>query len=212
MTDQGAAGVRGLRIAQVLLLVAAALLWGAGRLTWVVLTTADGLGQPKTQELSGSTWSAALVPVALLLAAAAVATLAVRGWPLRLVAVLLAVVSAATGYLAVAQWVVPDVSVRAAQLVEVPYFEVVGHQRQYGGAALALAAAVATLVTAVLLLRSATAGRASASRYTTPGARRSAAAEAPEVSERTMWDALDEGQDPTEHDPDDRPDPPAEGR
>ena len=40
--------------------------------------------------LSGATWSTALLPLALLLLAAAVAALAVRGWPLRVLAVLVA--------------------------------------------------------------------------------------------------------------------------
>lgn len=125
-------GRRLTRLAQLLLVLAALALWGASRLTWVVLTTFDGLGQPKTVTLSGATWSTALVPVALLLVAAAVAALAVRGWPLRLLAVLLAMVSAAIGYLAISQWVIPDVAVRAADVAHVAVATLVGSQRYYG--------------------------------------------------------------------------------
>ncbi len=90
-----------IRVAQLLLVLAAAALWGASRLTWVEVTSFDGLGQPRTATLSGGSWSTALVPLAVLLLAAAIAALAVRGWPLRLLAVLVAVSSAGLAYLAI---------------------------------------------------------------------------------------------------------------
>ncbi|MGB6276186.1 MAG: Trp biosynthesis-associated membrane protein, partial [Rhodococcus sp. (in: high G+C Gram-positive bacteria)] len=40
-----------------LLVVAAACLWGASRMTWVRLTSFDGLGESRTDELLGSTWA-----------------------------------------------------------------------------------------------------------------------------------------------------------
>jgi uncharacterized membrane protein (TIGR02234 family) len=70
-----------------------------------------------------------------------------------------------------------------------------------------VAAAVCTLAAAVLLMRSA---RESAAKYASPATRRSNALresadgamleghETPEVSERMIWDALDEGRDPTD--------------
>ncbi len=72
------------RVAQLLLVLAAAGLWAASRLTWVQISSFDELGQPKTTDLARSTWSTALIPLALLVLAAAVAALAVRGWPLRI--------------------------------------------------------------------------------------------------------------------------------
>ena len=80
-------------------------------MAWVRDPSFDGLGQPKTVTLSGATWSTALMPLALLLLAAAVAALAVRGWPLRALAVLVAVASSRLGYLAISLWVVPDIAV-----------------------------------------------------------------------------------------------------
>jgi uncharacterized membrane protein (TIGR02234 family) len=62
-----------------------------------------------------------------------------------------------------------------------------------------MAAAVVTLACAALLLRSATKERSDAARY----ARRSAAPkDQPDdaMSERQLWDALDEGRDPTNTD------------
>jgi len=84
-------------IAQLLLVVAAAALWTASRLPWVVIRSFDGLGPPKSVTLSGASWSTALLPLAVLQLAAAVAALAVRGWALRALAGLLALVSFAVG-------------------------------------------------------------------------------------------------------------------
>ncbi|GCB01463.1 TIGR02234 family membrane protein [Mycolicibacterium sp. NCC-Tsukiji] len=193
--------MRTTRTAQVLLLVAALMLWGASRLPWVDVSSFDGLGQPKTTTLSGAAWSTALIPLALLAGAAAVAALAVRGWALRLLALLVAVASAGMGYLAISLWAVTDVSVRAADMAQIAVMFLVGTQRHYWGAGVTLAAAVLTLVGAVLLMRSAgrNAAAPTTSKYAAPGARREAAQEqgADGMSERMMWDALDEGHDPT---------------
>ena len=187
------------RVAQLLLVLAAAGLWAASRLTWVQITSFDGLGQPKTADLSGATWSTALIPLALLVLAAAAAALAVRGWPLRALAVLVAAASAGMGYLAISLWVMADDAVRAARLADGPVADLLDTQRHYGGAVVTLVAAVLSLAGAVLLMRSATHRRAEAARY----ARRPAAEGATHtaaMSERMIWDALDEGHDPTNQD------------
>jgi uncharacterized membrane protein (TIGR02234 family) len=197
-------------IAQLLLVVAAGLLWTASRLPWVVIRSFDGLGPPKEVILAGSSWSTALLPVALLMLATAVAALAVRGWALRAMAGLLAVISLAIGYLGVSLWVLPDVAVRGAELAHISLVTLVGSERRYWGAGVAVAAAVCTLIAAVLLMRSAMSARAGAKKYAAPATRRSNARRegadgvmleepgAPEMSERMIWDALDEGQDPTD--------------
>ncbi len=194
--------MRTTRTAQVLLLVAALMLWGASRLPWVDVSSFDGLGQPKTTTLSGAAWSTALIPLALVVGAAAVAALAVRGWALRLLALLVAVASAGMAYLAISLWVVTDVSVRAADMAQIAVMFLVGTQRHYWGAGVTLAAAVLTLVGAVLLMRSAGQGAAgpAASKYAAPAARREAAPDegADGMSERMMWDAIDDGRDPTQ--------------
>ena len=196
-----------IRIAQLGLVLAAAALWVASRMTWVDVTSFDGLGQPRTAALSGGSWSTALVPLAVLLLATAVAALAVRGWPLRVLAVLAAITSAGTAYLAISLWVIRDVGVRASHLADAPVADLVGTQRHYGGAVITVVAAVVTLACAVLLLRSATKERSGAARY----ARRTAVrADEPDdaISERQLWDALDEGCDPTQ----DRTNPDNKGR
>ncbi|KDE97403.1 membrane protein [Mycolicibacterium aromaticivorans JS19b1 = JCM 16368] len=190
-----------IRIGQLLLVVAAALLWVASRLTWVSVTSFDGLGQPKTVTLTGAGWSNALLPLAVLLLAAAVAGLAVRGWGLRAVAVLLAVVTLLLGYLGLSLIRTPDVGPRAAELAQIPVHTLVASGRQYLGAGLTIGAAVCALVAAVLLMRSAASGRQATAKYAAPAVRRSAARDEDTdtgVSERGMWDALDEGVDPTD--------------
>jgi uncharacterized membrane protein (TIGR02234 family) len=206
-----------IRVAQVLLVVAAAGLWAASRLTWVDLRTFDGLGPPKLVTLPGAEWSSGLVPLALLLLATAVAALAVRGWPLRMLALLVAVASLAIGYLAISLWVVPDVAVRGADIAHVPVLTLMGSQRHYPGPAITLATAVCTLVAAVLLMRAAASAPGTVTKYLTPAARRAQPqADEKTMSERTIWDALDEGRDPTdqpqEPDRETRHDPDSEGR
>lgn len=204
-------------IAQLLLVVAAAALWTATRMPWVVIRSFDGLGPPKSVTLSGGSWSTALLPLAVLQLAAAVAALAVRGWALRALAALLALVSFAVGYLGFSLWAVPDVAVRGTDLAHIPLVTLVGTERHYWGAAAAVLAAVCTLTTAVLLMRAASivgpdreGTTKYASKYLAPGARRSIAGRddadtaGQQMSERMIWDALDEGCDPT-RDPTDRP-------
>lgn len=206
-------------IAQLLLVVAAGALWMAARLPWVVIGSFDELGPPKEVTLTGASWSTALLPLALLMLAAAVAALAVRGWPLRALAVLLAAASFAVGYLGISLWVVPDVAARGADLAHVPVVTLVGSGRHYWGAVAAVLAAVCALLAAVFLMSSA-AIRGSAgedmARYAAPRARRSIARRqhsnaagraapqddgpdmGPRMSERMIWEALDEGRDPTD--------------
>ena len=192
-----------IRSAQVMLVLAASALWIASRLTWVEVRSFDGLGQPRTAVLSGATWSTALIPLALLLLAAAVGALAVRGWILRLLAILVAVTSAAMAYLAISLWVVADVAVRGADLTQIPLASLVGSQRHYWGAVVTLVAALCALVAAVLLMRSAAIAASGAGKYAAPAARRAAAQhdKPPNaMSDRMIWDALDEGRDPTKPD------------
>lgn len=215
--DRGRRGSRWLiRIAQLMLVVAAGALWAASRLPWVVIHSFDGLGPPKKVALSGGSWSTGLLPLALLMLAAAVAAIAVRGWLLRALAGLLALASLAVGYLGISLWALPDVAVRGADLAHISVMSLVGSERHYAGAGVTVAAAACTLVAAVLLMRSASdtgSARTSALKYAAPATRRSTALrktadgamlerpETPEMSERMIWDALDEGRDPTDRPP-----------
>jgi len=184
-----------IRGAQLLLIASALGLWVASRLPWVAVGSFDGLGHPKTATLTGATWSTALLPLALLLLAAALAGLAVRGALLRVLAVLMAVGSLGLGYLGISLLVMPDVAARGAALAGVPIETLVSSQRDHSGAIITVVAAVGTLVAAVLLLRAASSSR-TATKYA-PSAGDAGSAD----SERGMWDALDEGRDPTDPGP-----------
>lgn len=182
-----------IRVAQLLLVLSAGALWVASRLTWVTVTSFDELGPPKTSTLSGAVWSSALLPIAVLLLAAALATLAVHGWPLRALALLIAVVSFALGYLGISLIVMPDIGLRGAELAGVPVAALVDSERYVTGAVLTLVAAVGALAAAVLMMRSAVSAARQAARYAAPGT----VTDREAMSERGMWDALDEGRDPT---------------
>jgi uncharacterized membrane protein (TIGR02234 family) len=188
-----------IRLAQLLLLMSAGALWVASRMVWVDVQSFDGLGQPKTTALTGGSWSTALVPLAAILLVAAVAPIAVRGWRLGLLALIVAGVSAVMAYMAISLWVIRDVAVRAVHLADAQVADLVGTQRHYGGAMLTLVASVGALVGAVLLMRTVAKPRPEVDRYER---RRLAASpkDGASMSERAIWDALDEGRDPTDPD------------
>lgn len=195
------------RVAQLLLVLSALALWVASRMTWVDVTSFDGLGQPKSTTLNGASWSTALVPLALVTLAAAVAALAVHGWILHFVGALVAVATIGMGYLGVGLWVVRDVAPRAADLAQIPITALIGTQRHHGGAVVTLAAAVCALIGSVLLMRSAarsgTDTAMTSGKYAAPAVKREAARQESaddDMSERMIWDALDEGRDPTNSD------------
>jgi uncharacterized membrane protein (TIGR02234 family) len=192
-----------IRIGQLLLLVSAGALWLASRMTWVEVSSFSGLGQPKTMTLSGAQWSTMLVPLAVILGVSVLKSSIGPTWQLRLLAVIVGGVGAVTGYLAIDLWRSGDIADRAARLADVPVAELVGAQPHYGGAVVTMFAAIATLAAVVLLLRSPARDRSATDKYSAPARRREAARAqnadgAP--SERMMWDALDEGRDPTDPD------------
>ena len=194
-----------MRIGQLSLLLAAGALWLASRMTWVVVSSFDGLGQPESATLTGGSWSTALVPLALMLLAAVLKSTVGPTWQLRLLAVVVGGMSAVMAYLAISLWVVPDIAARAADLAEVPVADLVDTQRVYWGAVVTLIAAVLTLAGAVLLMRSPAKESSDDDKYEAPARRREAArrraADADtEMSERMIWDELDDGRDPTKTD------------
>jgi uncharacterized membrane protein (TIGR02234 family) len=174
-------------------------------MVWVDVQSSDGLGQPKTTVLTGGSWWTALVPLAAILLVAAVAPIAVRGWRLGLLAVIVAGISAVMAYMAISLWVLRDVAGWAVHLAEVPAADLLGTQRHYGGAILTLVAAIGALVGAVLLMRSVAKPRPEVDRYERRRSPQSLQ-DGGDTSERVIWDALDEGSDPTQDpaDPDNK--------
>ncbi|OFE08035.1 hypothetical protein A5N83_14785 [Rhodococcus sp. 1139] len=196
-----------------LLALSAAALWGSSRMTWVHLTSSDGKTLERTTDLDGSTWAAAMTPLALALLAAIAASFAVRGWALRVVGLLVALVAIAVAVPAVQLLVSGASADRAVELAELS-----GHPEDLSTtvsvlpALLALVGAVAALGAAVLLMRKPPVRGGLSSKYDNPAARREAAAKLGQgdkpasdepVTQRMLWDALDAGEDPTATDGDD---------
>ncbi|WP_454199032.1 TIGR02234 family membrane protein [Nocardia sp. Marseille-Q1738] len=213
--------------AVVLLAIAAAALWASSRMTWVTLTSSDGLTQPRTDHLGGGVWFGALTPLALVLLASIAAVLATRGWLRRVVGVLIALVAAVAAVPAFALLTKSGaLAERAAKLAELPARAQVQEATTSAlPAVLALLGAIAAFGAGVLLARMPAETSRLSGKYDNPVFRRAAAtaevtqrrAQSPEhgsppqLSERVLWDALDAGTDPTEEPPDD-PDPGEAGR
>ncbi len=193
---------RGVREVLVVLVVAAVLLWGSSRLTWVTATTVDDLRGTRTVAFDGSTWAGELVPLALAALAAVAAVLAVRGWAVRVVATLVALIGVAAAVPAVRLLLSGAQPGRTAALLERSSGQV-STTTSAAGAVLALCGGVLLVISGAVLVR--TAGRAAglSDRYDTPSVRRERATSADlaeldsDLAERRIWDALDAGKDPT---------------
>ncbi|MFC4373085.1 TIGR02234 family membrane protein [Nocardia halotolerans] len=195
----------------VLLALAAAGLWACSRLTWVTVRSADGLTEPRTDELNGGVWFGALTPLALVLVAAIAAVFAVKG-PLRqLLGVVVAVVAAVAAVPGFALTVgAGEPAERAGSLAELPGRAVVtGAQTHLFPAILSIVAAALALAAGVLLTRRTGGGAQLSDKYDNPVFRRADASAqvsnqhggstgAAPLSERVLWDALDAGTDPTD--------------
>ncbi|MFI6956939.1 TIGR02234 family membrane protein [Nocardia sp. NPDC050408] len=197
----------------VLLAIAAAALWGSSRMTWVTVSSTDGLTEPRTDKLNGGVWFGALTPLALVLLAAVAAVLATRGWLRRMFGVLIGLVAAVSAVPAFALLTRSSATAaRAATLAELPgratVTEVVTSQFP---AVLSLLGALAAFVAGVLLARMPEDAARLSAKYDNPVFRRAAAteevtrqrtddaaADTGQLSERVLWDALDAGTDPTE--------------
>ncbi|GGG11739.1 membrane protein [Rhodococcoides trifolii] len=198
---------RATALTALLLVIAALCLWAASRMTWVTVSSVDGLGEERTSALDGGTWAAATTPLALALVAAVAAMFAVRGRWSILIGLLVAAVSIGA--------LVPAVSLlfggadadRGASLAELPArAEVTTLDVSRVPAAVVVVGAVCALVAAVLLCRTPPSHGGLSSKYDAPAVRRAEAERAVEAaddtndepSERALWDALDSGLDPTD--------------
>ena len=208
-----AGGRRTIRVAQLLLVVCAAGLWAASRLTWVELNIFDGLGPPRLVRLSGcgvvvgttavgvtAAGHCAGCPGGARVGAADARGAGGRGQP-------------GDGVPGDQHAGDADVAVRGAELARVPVMELVGSTRRYPGPVITLVAAVGILVAAALLMRAAASAGGTGTKYLAPAARRSAVRRGDDAqSERTMWDEIDEGRDPTDPSDDPPAEPDSEGR
>ncbi|MFE3546149.1 TIGR02234 family membrane protein [Nocardia sp. NPDC059177] len=199
----------------VLLALAAAGLWASSRMTWVTVHSADGLTEPRTDDLNGGVWFGALTPLALVLVAAIAAVFAVKGALRQLLGVVIAVIAAVAAVPGFALTVgAGRTAERAGTLAELPVRAVVSSAETHlAPAILSIVAATLALIAGVLLTRRGAPSTELSGKYDNPVFRRADAsaqvteqrkdgdAAAP-LSDRVLWDALDAGTDPTddEHD------------
>ncbi|MGM7649164.1 TIGR02234 family membrane protein [Nocardia sp. JW2] len=202
----------------ILLAVAAAGLWASSRMTWVTVQSADGLTEPRTDNLDGGTWFGALTPLALVLVAAIAAVFAVKGVLRQLLGVVVAVVAAVAAVPGFALTIgAGRTAERAGTLAELPgRATVTGAEAHVFPAVLSVLAAACALAAGVLLTRRAETTAQLSGKYDNPVFRRADASAqvnksdgAAPLSDRVLWDALDAGTDPTDTadtpDDDDRP-------
>ncbi|MFD3509559.1 TIGR02234 family membrane protein [Nocardia sp. NPDC058666] len=191
----------------VLLALAAGGLWAASRMTWVTVHSADGLTEPRTDNLNGGVWFGALTPLALVLLASIAAAFAVKGVVRQLLGVVIAVIAAVAAVPGFALTVgAGRTAERAGTLAELPVRAVVDSaQAHLGPALLSIAAACCALAAGILLTRRTDERAADTGKYDNPVFRRADASAAvgkqttaAPLSDRVLWDALDAGTDPTD--------------
>lgn len=198
---------RNLALVAILLVVAAALVWTSSRLTWMHVIIADGLSPTRDMNVNGQTWASVLGTVLpLVLLAAVLAAIALKGWMRALVAVVVAASAIGAAFPAV-EVLTQDADVRYIEqiLKLAPKDYIAQADKGTLGPAIAIVGAVIAVVAATLLMRGLRGGGMGSTKYVSPAARRAELEKrvfdgqaAQEASERDLWDALDGGDDPTE--------------
>lgn len=186
-------GQRLLTGAVLLLLAAAGLLWAAGAVTWADQRYRTPFSGERTAAVTGGMLRPELVPLALATLAAIAAVLATGGWMRRLVG-LLVVLEGALLVWRLFGWMAgpsPVPPIPGAPPGSEPVAQTVSNPL---GPALMAAGAVALLVTGVLVLVGARRMPAMGAKYSAPASARRDTRD----PDRRLWDALDEGHDPTD--------------
>ncbi|MCW0214891.1 MAG: Trp biosynthesis-associated membrane protein [Pseudonocardia sp.] len=192
----------GRRLASVCLgLLAGALaLWGSTRLTWAsaVVTTARG---PVPADAGGAALAPSLTGVAVLAVAAVAASVAVSGVARRVLGVIVALAGGASAWVALDSWLHPPDAMTLLRLAGVPATTVpVGDVAVAGSAApwIGVLGGFVVLAAGVFLVVADRSLPRMGARYAAPGT-----AKAVVDPNRSAWDALDDGVDPTvDEDPD----------
>jgi len=216
--------LNGRNLALVLTLLSAAGLWGTGQMTWLTASVVDDKTGESTEQIIGRVWDAAGTPLALAMLAAMILSFALAPMARRVLGGISAALAAIAGFAAVMLLGGdPDLD-RAQQLLTTgaatqkstdpvqisDWATVVDASVHTFPVVLALLAAACGVVGGVLLAMKPGEARQGHSRYETPEARREGVVEDLKEepgSGRVLWDALDAGVDPTDHEESDkRPD------
>ncbi|CAM04937.1 tryptophan-associated transmembrane protein [Saccharopolyspora erythraea NRRL 2338] len=175
-----------------LMLAAAAMLWGAGALVWVGQRYRTPLGQELTAGPAGSALRPELVPLALATLAAIAAVLATGGWLRRLIGLLVLAEGGMLVWRAV-DWHLGGWFAYAGPKVPPGSVPVGGFASNPAGPLLMSAAAALLVVAGALVVSRAGRMPAMGAKYSAPGEARRESRD----PDRKLWDALDEGRDPT---------------
>jgi uncharacterized membrane protein (TIGR02234 family) len=173
-----------------LLVLAAAALWGASRLAWSVSAEVGPLGGTVPKVHTGAEVESALMPVALLALAAIAAVAATGGWLRRGLGVLVGLAGVALVVVAVHAGAVGARSFTGtpAQLAPVRQAEA---QLPLAHGLAGLGGALLVLAGVLLVRYGARMPRMGARYQATPAAKRAA------DPDKELWSALDQGDDPT---------------
>jgi uncharacterized membrane protein (TIGR02234 family) len=174
----------------VVLPLAAALLWGSSAVYWVGQRYRTPFSGETTAGATGSMLRPELVPLALATLAAVAAVLATGGWLRRLIGLLIVAEGGLLVWRAI-DWYVGGWFAYASQAPpgSIPISPFAANPA--GPLLMSVAGAVLVVAGLLVMLRSHRMPTMGA-RYSAPGARRVS----PDPDKR-MWDALDEGEDPT---------------
>jgi len=162
------------------LLLGAAALWGASRMTWYAQFRDAGVRGMVLYTENGSQRAGALVPIAVLALAGVAGMVATGGWPRRILAVVLALGGVA------ACWVAFD-GLRLSG-----YADGLPESQMLIGRGLAVLGGILLIIGGLGGVKGAGRMPKLGARYSAPGTQR--AARDPDIE---LWEALSEGEDPT---------------
>lgn len=196
-------GGRLLGLVAVLLVLAAAALWASAQSTWVVQTVVNPLTGPQGNTADGAHAEPILVPWALLSLAAVGGLVATAVWGRRVVGTLVAVAGGWAVLRAVVGLVAPDGGSLPIGLR--PGDRAMPAEAGFVGPLVAVLGGLLMLAAGLIAARRAGELPRLGSRYRAPGAE---PGRRPADPDRALWEAQDEGEDPTRER---APDPGAEG-
>jgi len=188
--------------------VAAAVLWGSSRLTWLTATWDTSLRGRVDASATGAATEPVLVPWALLALAAIAGLLATSGWGRRVVGALL-VVAGLWVVLQGAGGLAPPAPGALPAVAQVPG-RPVGVDVAVAGPILAAIGGLLLGGVGLLMVLAAPVLPRLGARYDAPTEKRPPTADRRPDPDQQLWKALDEGRDPTATPPHATPDPPAD--
>jgi uncharacterized membrane protein (TIGR02234 family) len=169
--------------------VASAILWGASAIVWVTQRYQTPFSGEISPGATGATLRPELVPLALAMLAAVAAVLATGGWFRRLIGVLVLLTGGLLVWRAVGWYSGGPFAVPAP-----PGSTTIGaHSINPAGLVLMSVAGLVLVVAGLLVVLRGHRMPAMGAKYSAPGARKTV-----RDPDRVLWEALDQGEDPTD--------------